>query len=79
MKMDKQEPLVDSSIGNLSVANRSQSIDVPDFTGGSWKTNKPHGINLETGGTTKVLEIKEVDADYSVSLPNLLQKVKNKR
>ncbi len=39
-----------SSIAPLSewsVANRSQSIDVPDFTGGSWKTNKPHDINLE--------------------------------
>lgn len=51
-----------SSIAPLSewsVANRSQSIDVPDFTIGSWKTNKPHGINLETGGTTKVLEILE--------------------
>ncbi len=49
-----------SSIAPLSewsVANRSQSIDVPDFTGGSWKTNKPHGINLETGGNTKVLDI----------------------
>jgi predicted dehydrogenase len=53
-----------SSIAPLSewsVANRSQSIDVPDFTCGSWKTNKPHGINLETGGTTKVLEVKEVE------------------
>lgn len=51
-----------SSIAPLSewsVANRSQSIDVPDFTGGSWKTNLPHGINLETGGTTKVLEVVE--------------------
>jgi hypothetical protein len=51
-----------SSIAPLSewsVANRSQSIEVPDFTGGSWKTNKPHGINLETGGTTKVLEEKK--------------------
>jgi len=49
-----------SSIAPLSewsVANRSQSIDVPDFTNGSWKTNTPHGINLETGGTTKVLEL----------------------
>jgi hypothetical protein len=49
-----------SSIAPLSewsVANRSQSIDVPDFTGGSWKTNVPHGINLETGGNTKVLEL----------------------
>ena len=45
-------------LSEWSVANRSQSIDVPDFTGGSWKTNKPHGINLETGGTTQVLEVK---------------------
>ncbi|MBG0859591.1 MAG: Gfo/Idh/MocA family oxidoreductase [Bacteroidales bacterium] len=53
-----------SSIAPLSewsVANRSQSIEVPDYTGGSWKTNKPHGINLETGGTTQVLEVKEVE------------------
>ena len=52
-----------SSIAPLSewsVANRSQSIDVPDFTCGSRQTNKPHGINLETGGTTKVLEVKRV-------------------
>jgi Oxidoreductase family, NAD-binding Rossmann fold len=52
-----------SSIAPLSewsVANRSQSIDVPDFTCGSWKTNKPHQINLETGGTTKVLDLKGV-------------------
>ncbi len=47
-------------LSEWSVANRSQSIDVPDFTGGSWKTNKPHGINLETGGTTKVLDIPEL-------------------
>jgi len=54
-----------SSIAPLSewsVANRSQSIDIPDFTCGSWKNNKPHGINLETGGTTKVLEVKRVEA-----------------
>lgn len=45
-------------LSELSVANRSQSLDVPDFTCGSWKTNKPHDINLEKGGNTKVLEIK---------------------
>jgi hypothetical protein len=50
-------------LSEWSVANRSQSIDVPDFTGGSWKTNKPHGINLETGGTTKVLDIPEPRKD----------------
>jgi hypothetical protein len=47
-------------LSEWSVANRSQSIDIPDFTGGSWKTNVPHGINLETGGTTNVLELPEV-------------------
>jgi hypothetical protein len=50
-------------LSEWSVANRSQSIDVPDFTGGSWKTNKPHGINLETGGTTKVLDLPAPKAE----------------
>jgi Glycosyl hydrolase 109, C-terminal domain/Oxidoreductase family, NAD-binding Rossmann fold len=47
-----------SSIAELSewsVANRSNSIDVPDFTGGSWKANAPVDILLEKGGTTKVV------------------------
>jgi hypothetical protein len=55
-------------LSEWSVANRSQSIDVPDFTGGSWKTNKPHGINLETGGTTAVLEVREVEAEMQVNV-----------
>jgi len=60
-----------SSIAPLSewsVANRSQSIDVPDFTGGSWKTNKPHGINLETGGTTMVLEVVETKENIQLNV-----------
>jgi hypothetical protein len=60
-----------SSIAPLSewsVANRSQSIDVPDFTGGSWKTNKPHDINLEKGGTTQVLELTEVKEEVQLSV-----------
>jgi hypothetical protein len=60
-----------SSIAPLSewsVANRSQSIDVPDFTGGSWKTNKSHEINLETGGTTKVLEVKEEKEEMQLNV-----------
>ncbi len=59
-----------SSIAPLSewsVANRSQSIDVPDFTCGSWKTNVPHGINLETGGSTKVLEIVEAKEELQLN------------
>ncbi len=61
LDQDVYDGVLWSSIAPLSewsVANRSQSIDVPDFTCGSWKTNKPHGINLETGGTTQVLEVK---------------------
>jgi hypothetical protein len=60
-----------SSIAPLSewsVANRSQSIDVPDFTGGSWQTNAPHGINLETGGTTKVIEVTEVEEKMEMNV-----------
>lgn len=41
-------------LSEQSVANRSKSIDVPDFTRGSYKTNKPVDISLSTGGTTKV-------------------------
>lgn len=41
-------------LSEWSVANRSNSIDVPDFTGGNWKTNPPVPITLKGGGTTKV-------------------------
>jgi hypothetical protein len=48
-----------SSVGPLSewsVLNRSNSIDVPDFTAGAWEKNRPNmDINLTRGGTTKVL------------------------
>jgi predicted dehydrogenase len=46
-----------SSIAPLSeksVAARSTSVDIPDFTAGSWKTNKPVDILLEKGGNTKM-------------------------
>ena len=43
-------------LSQWSVLNRSNSIDVPDFTAGAWKSNKPNmDINLERGGNTKVL------------------------
>lgn len=44
-------------LSEWSVANRSASIDVPDFTCGSWKGNTPFDPNLSAGGTTKVLKI----------------------
>jgi hypothetical protein len=46
-----------SSVGPLSVwsvANRSNSINVPDFTGGAWEKNAPVDISLEKGGNTGV-------------------------
>ena len=33
-----------SGLTEMSVANRSQSVDFPDFTRGQWKTRKPLGI-----------------------------------
>ena len=42
-------------LSEWSVANHSNSINVPDFTKGSWKTNRPVDIDLEEGGNTKVL------------------------
>jgi len=60
MDMDVYEAAASSSIIPLSiesVANRSNSIDIPDFTCGSWETNqRGMDINLERGGgTTKLL------------------------
>ena len=56
--MDVYDAALWSSIAPLSewsVAHRSNSIDVPDFTSGSWKVNQPVDIKLETGGNTKVM------------------------
>jgi hypothetical protein len=38
-----------------SVKKRAKSIDIPDFTKGSWRTNAPVDITLAGGGTTNVL------------------------
>jgi predicted dehydrogenase len=53
-----------SSIAPLSeksVANRSNSVDVPDFTRGDWKTNHPVELTLKGGGTTGVREKKGIN------------------
>jgi hypothetical protein len=46
-------------LSQWSVANRSNSIDVPDFTGGAWKTNKPVDLLLEQGGNTRIFRSDE--------------------
>lgn len=55
--MDVYDAAAWSAIGPLSewsVANRSGSIDIPDFTSGSWKSNQPVDIELKAGGNTGV-------------------------
>jgi predicted dehydrogenase len=52
-----------SSIAPLSewsVANRSNSIDVPDFTCGSYQANKPVDISMSQGGNTGVRAVTTV-------------------
>jgi predicted dehydrogenase len=41
-------------LSEWSVANKSNSIDIPDFTAGSWQTNAPVELTLKGGGTTGV-------------------------
>ncbi len=43
-------------LSEWSVTHRSNSIDVPDFTRGSWKINKPVDLTMNGGGTTGVRE-----------------------
>lgn len=59
LDIDVYDTALWSSIDPLSawsISHRSNSIDVPDFTGGSWKTNKPLDIKLENSGNTRVLK-----------------------
>jgi predicted dehydrogenase len=56
--MDVYDAALWSAIAPLSeksVSNRSNSVDIPDFTSGSWKENVPVDISLTKGGTTKVV------------------------
>ena len=60
LDMDVYDAATWSSITPLSewsVANRSNSIDVPDFTRGAWQQNKPHDMSLNGGATTGVRDL----------------------
>lgn len=57
LDLDVYDAALWSSIAPLSewsVANRSNSIQIPDFTCGSYKLNIPVDINLKHGGNTKI-------------------------
>lgn len=45
-------------LSEWSIANRSDSIDVPDFTGGAWETNPVSDLSLQKGGNTGVKEVQ---------------------
>lgn len=62
-----------SVIGPLSkksMAGRSRSVDIPDFTRGAWKTNKPITLTLEGGGTTGVRHVKKATAEGQLKAEN---------
>ena len=41
-----------------SVANKSRTVDIPDYTRGAWKTNKPVTLTLAGGGNTGVRNVE---------------------
>ena len=60
-----------SSVGplsELSVANRSGSVDIPDFTCGSYKTNKPVNVSVLSGGTTGVKSIENKGNNVQIKI-----------
>jgi len=46
-------------LSETSVNNRSQTVDIPDFTRGAWKTNEPVDSSLGKGGNTGIKDIKK--------------------
>lgn len=41
-------------LSEKSLSKRSNSIDIPDFTAGTWKTNKPLDLTMSAGGNTEI-------------------------
>lgn len=46
-------------LSETSVNNRSQTVDIPDFTRGNWTTNEPVDISFSEGGNTGVKDMAE--------------------
>jgi hypothetical protein len=49
-------------LSEWSIANGSKPINIPDFTRGAWKTNRPVELTLKGGGTTKVRNLQKADS-----------------
>jgi hypothetical protein len=46
-------------LSERSVAKRSRTVDIPDFTRGAWQRNRPVSLTLEGGASTGVREMKK--------------------
>ena len=60
-----------SSMASLSegaVANRSNSMDIPDFTRGGWLKNEPMDLSLKGCGNTKVRNILKTRSDDQLDI-----------
>lgn len=55
-------------LSQWSVNNRSNSIDVPDFTCGSWKINEPVDISMREGGTTILRDPRDARNDIQLNV-----------
>jgi len=53
-------------LSERSVAKKARTVDVPDFTRGSWKTNKPVDLTLDGGGSTGVRKTEKTGSKQLV-------------
>ena len=71
MDMDVYDAAAWSCITPLSewsIANKSNSIEVPDFTRGKWETNKPVELTLTGGGTTGVRNMADANSSGQLNV-----------
>ena len=71
MDMDVYDAAAWSCITPLSewsIANGSSPIEIPDFTRGAWKTNKPIDLTLNEGGTTGVRNLKKANSEGQLNV-----------
>lgn len=46
-------------LSGRSVAKKSRTVDIPDYTRGAWKTNTPVNLTLDGGATTTVRKVEK--------------------
>jgi hypothetical protein len=49
-------------LSERSVAKKSKTVEVPDFTRGSWQTNKPVDLSLKAGANTLIRKIERKES-----------------